>query len=335
MSRMDSQSHAMLFERDSATFLKRSFVRPNLKDGQIVVKVVCCTICGSDLHTYTGRRNGPSTSVLGHEIVGEIHGWGGETAPTDYYGNPITVGQRITWTLAVGCGSCFFCKNNLSQKCTSLFKYGHESVSDRGATGGLSEYCHLVPGTPVFPLPESLSDRVACPANCATATVAAAIRLAEETHSIQNATILITGLGMLGLTASAMVAVKGAGHIIGIDANPERLALAASFGASHWIPADDNALLANTIRDCNADGGVDISFDFAGVTPAVQVCIDSLRVGGAAILAGSVFHTDKINISPEGNRPAGDYDSGNSQLSTKGSCHCHRLSNQKSNAISV
>ncbi len=289
----------MLFDRDSASFRKSSFVRPRLRDGEIVVKVVCCTICGSDLHTYTGKRNGPSTSVLGHEIVGKICGWGGEKAPSDYHGNAISIGQRITWTLAVGCGCCFFCENKLSQKCKSLFKYGHESVSDRGATGGLSEYCHLVPGTSIFPLHESLSNHVACPANCATATVAAAIRLAVETHTIQDATILITGLGMLGLTASAMLAAKGAGHIIAIDANPERLKLAVSFGATHCIPAGDQALLASTTRRCSMDRGVDIAFDFAGVTPAVQVCIDSLRVGGSAILAGSVFPTDKINISPE------------------------------------
>lgn len=296
---MNQSSKVMLFLRESNCFESTSLERTELLDGEILVKVLCCTICGSDLHTFEGRRSGPSRCVLGHEIVGEVLEWGGSNAPVDYFGKPVRVGQRITWTLAVGCGKCFFCVNNLSQKCVSLFKYGHEQFSGNQATGGLSEYCNLVPGTPVFPLPESLPDEVACPANCATATVAASLRLARETHSPKNSVVLVTGIGMLGLTALAMLSELGAKEIVAVDANPARLELATHFGATRCVSANNPKELSETLLQASEGRGADIALDFAGVTPAVNTCLDNLRVGGLGVFAGTVFPSEALHLPPE------------------------------------
>ena len=141
-------------------------VPATLRDGEALVRVTCCTLCGSDLHSYSGDREVLTPTILGHEILGTIEAVGGRT--------PLAIGQRVTWSIAASCGECYFCRNDLPQKCERLFKYGHEQMSEEHPlSGGLATHCHLAPGTTVVEIPSGLPDEVACPANCATATVAA------------------------------------------------------------------------------------------------------------------------------------------------------------------
>lgn len=50
----------------------KEYPLPRVEKGCILVKVTCCTICGSDVHSWTGRRSAPTPIILGHEIVGQI-----------------------------------------------------------------------------------------------------------------------------------------------------------------------------------------------------------------------------------------------------------------------
>jgi len=287
----------MEFDRASRTFVRRAGAIPPLQSGQVLVRVTCCTLCGSDLHTFSGRREAPNRCVLGHEIIGEVVAWGdGDRA--DFHGNPLRAGQRVTWAMAVGCGTCFFCRNGLNQKCESLFKYGHEP-GGAAPTGGLSEYCVLTPSTPVFPIPDGLSDEVAAPANCATATVTAAMRLIKQTHLLQGATALVVGAGMLGLTAAAQLSDAGAQHVVVADLSAKRVAMAESFGATHTLCSADQTEIKADLQSLTAGRGADVALDFAGVLPAVETCIASVRLGGCVLLAGSVFPSGKLSISPE------------------------------------
>ena len=290
---------AMQFDQSTRTFSRHEFTEPQLRPGEILVQVTCCTICGSDLHTFTGRRSGPESCVLGHEIIGEIAAWNAQTAPLDFHGNELRVGQRVTWAMAVGCGSCFYCQRQLNQKCESLFKYGHESADENYPTGGLSHHCVIVPGTPIFPINDKLADEVACPANCATATVMAATRLAQQSHPLQGSTVMIMGAGMLGLTAAAQLSEVGAAVIAMADVAPDRLELARDFGATHTICSDVPEKIEEFIRSHSNNRGADVALDFAGPTSTVSTCIQSVRTGGCVVLVGSVYPTDDLSISPE------------------------------------
>src|SRR6476660_9543883 len=107
----------------------REFPVPKPAAGETIVTITCSTICGSDVHTWHGRRNEPTPCVLGHEIVGRIAAFGPSAPRSDLRGMPLREGDRITWTLAASCGECFFCRRGLPQKCESLFKYGHSSIA--------------------------------------------------------------------------------------------------------------------------------------------------------------------------------------------------------------
>lgn len=297
---MNQTNQVMVFDSTARTFSSKIHQIPELSPGQVAIEVACCTICGSDLHTYQGRRTGPEQCVLGHEIVGRVAGWGGDHPPRDYFDNPIAIDQRITWAMAVGCQSCFYCRHELPQKCERLFKYGHAFDPGDGSTGGLGKYCYLVPGTPLFPVPESIDDTVAAPANCATATVCAAIRLVLETHPIDGSSVLVVGLGMLGLNAVAQLAEAGAASIIVMDRDQKRVDLSKRFGATHTIDAaSTQEELQEQVRTMTNGRGADVALDFAGVAAAVETAIGCVRTGGCVLLAGSVFPTGEIPLNPE------------------------------------
>ncbi len=227
---MSQPVQAAVLVRPNAPLQVRTLSPRPPSAGELLVRVGMTTLCGSDLHTYTGRRSAPIPSILGHEIVGEVVETGPGDPPCDLAGREISIGQRITWSLCVSCGNCFFCQRDLPQKCAQLFKYGHEALSERQPlSGGLAQLVHLLPGTATLILPDGLTERVACPANCATATVAAALRTGGL---VAGEAVLVQGCGMLGLTACAMCAQRGAQQIIATDVDPQRLQRALAFGAT-------------------------------------------------------------------------------------------------------
>jgi len=97
------------------------YPKPEPRGAEILVRVVCCTLCRSDLHTHAGRRTEPTPTVLGHEIVGRIEAFGPEARRCDAEDTPLSVGSRVSWSLTVGCGACFFCRADLPQKCEHLY----------------------------------------------------------------------------------------------------------------------------------------------------------------------------------------------------------------------
>ena len=262
--------------------------------GEVLVEVVACTLCGSDLHSIHGRRSVPTPTVLGHEILGRIAGFGPEAGRIDGAGLPLAVGDRVTWAVVASCGTCDYCRRGLPQKCERGFKYGHEPLRPgRELSGGLADHCLLVPGTAIFRVPAGLSDASACPASCATATVAAALELAGP---IQGRSVLVIGAGMLGVTAAAWSSVLGAGEVIVCDPSDDRLAEASAFGATRSTSPSG---LADAVRSATGGKGLDIILEFSGSSEAIEAALPLLGTGGTLVLVGSVFPDSPISIAPE------------------------------------
>ena len=275
---------AAVFEGPGQPLSLRSFQDPCPGEGQAVVEISCCTLCGSDLHSIRGDRSVETPSILGHEMVGRINSLGGDLH--DEAGVSLEVGDRVSWSLAASCGTCFFCRNSLPQKCESLFKYGHQQLSaGHPLSGGLATHCLLAKGTSVVKIPTGLPDEVASPANCATATVAAAFRVAG---SCTGQTVLIHGAGMLGLTAVAMARFQGACHVIVSDPREDRRRQAEQFGADPVTPADLPGLTEGR--------GADLVLDLSGAPEAVEEAVSQVRIGGRVILVGSVFPTRALAL---------------------------------------
>jgi len=179
-----------------------------------------------------------------------------------------------------------------------MAKYGHRRLTDDDPlSGGLATHCRLGPHSPVFRLPDRLADTVVCPANCATATAAAACRTAG---SVSARTVLVQGCGLLGLTTAAMARAQGAEAVVVTDTNAERLARAQAFGASHTVCLPDHASqLEPILRDVSQGRGADVIFEMSGSPQAIASGLKLLRIGGSYIWVGSVFPTDAVSISAE------------------------------------
>jgi alcohol dehydrogenase len=308
---------AAIFDGPGRPFRVEPVDRPNLRPGEALVRVSLCTVCGSDLHTFTGRRKERAPSVLGHEPVGVVEEVNGTLR--DVSGEPVRVGDRVVWAVAVSCGECFFCERGFPQKCEALRKYGHEPIAPQcGPVGGLSTHCHLLSGTAIVKVPAELPDAVAAPAGCATATVAAALRAGgvlanpgrqsggggvgqgggaehPRTGVRGSPTIVVFGLGMLGLTACAWVDALGL-TVVACDVSDSRLVHAARFGAKQRTKPD---ALPELVKSLTAGRGADVALELSGSADAARMALGALRVGGTAVWAGTVAPTEPVSVYPE------------------------------------
>jgi len=263
---------------------------PNVEPGCILVEILCCTICGSDLHTWMGRRKSPIPIILGHEIVGKIVELG-HGATHDSGDQPLNVGDRITWTIMDNCGKCFYCREKgLMMKCRSLRKYGHDSCErPPHFTGGFAEYCYITPGTCVVKVPENLSDEEVAPANCTLSTAVAALE-ALQVQPFEN--ILIQGAGAIGFYASALANHYGCKKIIVTDILDHRLDAIKKFGATDTINTRnmDDATIIAAIGSLTNGFGVDCAIEAAGVPSLIPTGLKCLRTGGRYTVVGTAFN---------------------------------------------
>lgn len=292
-----STVRAALFEAAGRALEIQQLPMPALQAGQVLVRVRMCTLCGSDLHTFSGRRTTPAPCILGHEILGQIEEIHNGGSLLDAAGREVRPGDRITWAIAVHCGGCFYCREGWPQKCESLHKFGHTAVSSQWPlSGGLAEYCFLPPGTSILGIPDELPDAVACPVNCATATIAAAMRRGSLRA---GQSVLIHGAGMLGLTACAWARMAGATAVLIVDPNRERARQARSFGATHTFDGSGLSELRTACTKVSNGRGVDLALEISGSGEAIQEQHDLLRIGGHQILIGSVFPQEPVPCAAE------------------------------------
>lgn len=287
-------ARAAVLEEVGRPLVLREFPLPVPQAGETLVEVIACTLCGSDMHTLHGRRAVALPTILGHEILGRVAAFGPGASGRDAAGQPLAVGDRVTWSIVASCGECFYCLRDLPQKCLNQTKYGHEPLRPgRELTGGLADHCLLASGTAVFRVPDELTDAVACPANCATATIAAAL---ESAGSVSGNHLLVLGAGMLGVTAIAWARVLGAAGVIACDLAPERLDLAARFGATRICNSSE---LSAVVAEETEGRGVDTVLELTGSSEAFETALPLVRIGGSAILVGSVFPGRPVSLHLE------------------------------------
>lgn len=282
---MSHLAQLQLFHGPGQPFESREVPLPErLLPGELLVEISLATVCGSDLHTVSGRRGAPTPCVLGHEAVGRVVM--GER-------DGIRPGQRVTWTLADSCGTCPACTEwDLPQKCERLFKYGHAALADgSGLNGCYASHIVLRAGTSVLAVPDSLPDALVAPANCALATIVNALESCvqpagtnETAISRLPKTALVQGGGLLGLYACAWLHHSGVERVFCADLSPDRLALVPEFGG---IALPTDASLKKKVQE-ESGGGVDLALEVAGTAAVIPDGVAMLRPGGTYVWAGMV-----------------------------------------------
>ena len=264
--------------------------------GEALVRVAMSTICRSDIHSYEGRRPNPTPCILGHEIIGVIEELG-PGVERDLRGEPLRAGDRVTWTEYFFDGDCYYRDVlDMPQKCPGLRKYGHDRADeDPHFTGGFAEYCYVLPGTGILKLAPALSDEEATPLNCGVATMMA---VTEAAAIGMGDTVVVQGLGLLGLYGVAIAVTRGARLVIGLDAVPARLEAARRFGAGLTLDVGRSSgdEIVRQVREACRPDGADGVIEVCGVQDVIPSGLAMLRTGGRYVLGGLVNPDAHVTI---------------------------------------
>lgn len=251
--------------RDGALRLEQHVLPPR-SQGEIDVDVTLAAVCGSDLHTVSGRRAAEPGTGLGHEAVGRIAE--ADDDAIDARGAALRRGDRVVFGMIVSCGSCDRCSSGLPMKCRTLRKYGHASVDEPPhAVGMLADVIRLVPGVTVLRAPD-VADELLVSAACAVPTAAAIVRALGD---VPQGRIGVVGGGAVGTYVAQMLIDRGT-EVLLLERDPARL---RSVG---------DGILAVDRLPPDLDATVEVSGSADGTAAALRAC----GVGGTVVLAGTV-----------------------------------------------
>src|ERR1043166_9375595 len=140
---------ASVLENFKAPLQLREYPLPSLEDGAALVRTKMAGICGTDVHLWKGELPITLPVILGHETVGEIVDLGAGLE-SDWTGQPLKIGDRVTWNASTSCGQCFYCSEKKQPtRCPQRRAYGIGYRSDQSPylLGGYAEFHYLRPRT--------------------------------------------------------------------------------------------------------------------------------------------------------------------------------------------
>jgi len=184
----------------------------------------------------------------------------------------------------------------MPQKCHGVRKYGHDRADeDPHFTGGFAEYCYILPGTGILRLPLEISDEEATPLNCGVSTM---ISVTEAAVVGIGDSVVIQGLGLLGLYGVAIARARGARLIIGLDSVAARLEMARRFGADLTLDVGRTSAdeVVRAVREASRPDGADAVIEVCGVPEVIPLGLRLLRIGGRYTLGGLVNPDAHVTI---------------------------------------
>lgn len=285
---MSRTGRAVVYDAPNQPFVVREYPLRPTRSGEVLVRIRMSTICRSDIHSYQGHRPNPCPGVLGHEIIGIIEELGAGVE-RDMRGDALAVGDRITWSEYFIPGANYYSEVlDIPQKSPGVDKYGHMAVdTDPHFHGGFAEYCYILPQSWILKLPDVLSDEEATPVNCGVATM---ISVTEAAAIAMGDTVVVQGLGLLGLYGCAIARARGARIVIGLDTVASRRELGSRFGADLTLDPSsmDEAELVKQVRDVCRPDGADAVIEVCGYPEVIPAGLQFLRIGGRYTLGGVV-----------------------------------------------
>ena len=238
-----------------------------------VVSIEAAGVCGSDLHIYHGRHPVEPGFTIGHEFVGTV------TAAGDAV-ERVAEGDRVIGSFVTACGECYFCRRGLFHHCEHQRIFGHGEIS--GALQGAQAEQVLVPHANLVlrRAPDGLADDAALFAGDVMNTGHFGVK---QSGLEQGETAAVLGLGPVGLCAVQAARRAGAAEVIAIDSVPERLEMAARFGATpvHLHEQDPRGEVKNRTEG----RGVDVCIEAVGSAQALDLAVRlARRVGRVSML---------------------------------------------------
>jgi len=310
---MGSQSVLAATLVEPGRYELRDYPLPDPEPGCVIVKMEMSGICGTDKHTYQGYvtqygdRKLEFPIIQGHENVGTIAAIGGNGHYTDFEGIPLQVGDRVVVGANVQCGECYYCRHDFPYYCCEKTTDYGNNLSAKNPPhlfGGWSQYMYIVPGSFLVKVPDDLPSEVAVLTEIFAVSVG--LDRAKQMSAFPNEsfrfddTVVVLGVGPLGMCFLMKARMLGAGTIIAIDLSDYRLDFAKRLGADHTINAANTskAERLKIIKDLTHGRGADLVIETAGVPQAVPEALEMLRISGLLVEAGNFSDLGEISLSP-------------------------------------
>lgn len=249
--------------------------------GEVLIKLEIASLCHSDLGHIDWHFPHPLPAILGHEGIGTVVKAGEGVTE-------VVEGDVVIPYLVPDCGECPYCLSGRTNFCVQLgrsyapgfptaFSFNGQPVNGMLSLGTFSEYL-VVPRDQVQKVnPAAPKEQASCIGCGVTTGVGAAVLSAKVEP---GSSVLVTGLGGVGLSAIQGAKIAGAKIIIGADVNPDKEALARQMGATHFVnPAKEN--LQQVVFGLTGIGA-DYAFECAGNAKAWEQGLSCLSSGGWA-----------------------------------------------------
>ena len=273
---------------------------PELGPGDMLVKVDLASVCGTDVHLARDElsMHPPTPIIMGHETVGEIFHLP-DSVKNDITGVPVKVGDRIMWSHLFD-GTCYSCKVlHEPVMCERSRGYGFSNAYE--LRGGYAEYEVVLAGTDFIRIPDEITSEEAVGACCAGRTCVNAFEGLSRCGGVRPGdSVVVTGVGPVGLFAIVLAAQTAAAKIIAVDISPTRLEFSKRWGATDVINAadfKDPAEKVKYIRDLCGGRGADIVIECSGSLSVFAENLDMLAYYGKYLIMGQTSE-DAVQIVP-------------------------------------
>lgn len=239
---------------------------PSIKDDEVLLKVIACGICGSDIPRVNKYGAHIKPLTIGHEFSAKI-----EEVGKDVEG--FSVGETVVVPPLIPCYECKWCKEGQYALCE------HYSYFGSRRDGAMAEYVSS-PTANLLKVDPSIDPIEAATADpCANAIHGLDLAKVEPGDNV-----CIYGAGAIGLFAIQCAKAFGADKVIAVDINDKKLEVAKTVGADKVINSLNED--APTIIKELTDGGADIVLDVTGAPPAQLNCIESASKMGRVVYLG-------------------------------------------------
>ncbi|MEV4133533.1 zinc-binding dehydrogenase [Dactylosporangium sp. NPDC049742] len=261
---------------------------------QVRVRLAAAGVCHSDLSLANGTLRQPFPVVLGHEGAGVVVEVGSSVSD-------ISVGDHVVLNWSPPCRSCWFCSAGEPYLCSHAddargVPYARTALGDdlyAGLGTGAFATETVIGAHACIPVPADIPLDEAALLGCAVLTGVGAVLNSARVRSGES--VVVIGLGGVGLAALQGARIAGASTVIAVDASPAKSSLALSLGATHFLAPGPS--LAKEVRALTSGRGADHAIECVGRAATIRAAWSVTRRGGRATVLGLGSSADEVTFN--------------------------------------